>query len=450
MNSKQNNGINIQHLNLFFIIFTATIFVFILIISNRVNSKYHAVENAIDKFIVCEQNSELMKQVANELTENARLFIITQNPEYAEHYLKEVYQNKSFNKAFEKISKVCVETDLAYQQLMIALEQVQGLMTMEMYAIRLGYRYLDDKDIPSQIKEIAIRPADMALSKKQLKETAINNLFGEGYMIYRNRINQNSTFTIEAIEQQIKDELDINADELGEKLKHLRQHYFALLIITIIIFTVFGFLIIRPLELFQRSIKEDEKLDVVGAKECRKLAESYNEIYERKAQTQQTLLKKSEYDALTGILNRRAFDEVCAASESNRDPIALLLIDMDNFKSINDTYGHAGGDVALKQLAKLLKDTFRTVDYIARIGGDEFAAILLNCPVPAAETIKKKISKINDKLAAFEEIKSLSISAGVAFSDNGYSEELFKNADTALYLVKEKGKRGCEVFNQNK
>ena len=333
---------------------------------------------------------------------------------------------------------------------MIALEQVQGLMTMEMYAIRLGYRYLDDKDIPSQIKEIAIRPADMALSKKQLKETAINNLFGEGYMIYRNRINQNSTFTIEAIEQQIKDELDINADELGEKLKHLRHHYFALLIITIILFTVFGFLIIRPLELFQRSIKKDEKLDVVGAKECRKLAESYNEIYERKAQTQQTLLKKSEYDALTGILNRRAFDEVCAASESNREPIALLLIDMDNFKSINDTYGHAGGDVALKQLAKLLKDTFRTVDYIARIGGDEFAAILLNCPVPAAETIKKKISKINDKLAAFEEIKSLSISAGVAFSDNGYSEELFKNADTALYLVKEKGKRGCEVFNQNK
>ena len=448
MNIKHKKGINIQLLNLFFIILTAVVFLLVLTISIRVTSRFHGVMDAIDEFIICEQSSELMKKSADDLTDNARLFIVTQDPVYVERYLKEVNENNSFTQAIEKMSQVCDETDLAYQRLMIAMEQAQSLMTMEMYAIRLGYRYLDDKDIPEVINEIAIRAADLTLSKEELKEAAINNLFGEGYMIYRARIDKNCTLTVEAIEQQIKDELDMNADELGENLRKLRVHIFALLIINVLLFVFFGYLIIRPLELFQRSIKNDEKLDVVGAKECRQLAESYNEIYERKAQTEQSLLKKAEYDALTGILNRRAFDEVCAASEQRKEPIALLLIDFDNFKNINDTYGHAGGDLALKELARLLSEAFRSVDYVARIGGDEFAAILLNCPVPAAETIKNKIFRINEALSQFKEIKPLSISVGVAFSDEGFSQTLFKNADSALYLVKEKGKRGCEVFKQ--
>ena len=448
MVSKRKNGINIQLLNLFFILLTVVLFFLIQSISRRVSTRYVAVEKAINQFITCEKSSELIKQTANELTNNARLFIVTQKPEYVERYLKETEENNSFNKAIEMIKEVCDETDLAYQRLIIALEQSKSLMTMEMYAIRLGYRCLDDQNLPPQISEIAIKPADLALSKDELKETAVNNLFGEGYMIYKDRIDTNCSLTINAIEQQIQNNLNINAEELGENLKLLRVHYLALLLFNILLFFAFGSLIIRPLELFQRSIKKDEKLAVVGAKECRQLAESYNEIYEQKAQTQQTLLKKAEYDALTGILNRRAFDEVCTASEKRGEPIALLLIDMDNFKNINDTYGHAGGDEALKKLAQLLKDTFRTVDYVARIGGDEFAAILLNCPVPASETIRNKIANINEKLSQCEEIKPLSISVGVAFSDCGFNQTLFKNADRALYLVKEKGKRGCEVFKE--
>ena len=124
---------------------------------------------------------------------------------------------------------------------------------------------------------------------------------------------------------------------------------------------------------------------------------------------------------------------------------------MDNFKFINDNYGHTGGDTALKELARILMETFRNTDYIARIGGDEFSAILPRCDANATNIIKQKILSVNEKLVNIKDgIKPVSVSVGVAFSSNGYTEELYKNADKALYTVKENGKRGCAIFEEGK
>ena len=445
-------GINIQLLNIFFIVVTAIVFCFILVISNTVNNRFHAVENAIDKFIICEQSSELIKESANYLTDQARLFVVTYKEEYVNDYLKEINVTKRQQKALSELEKVCSEKDLALQRLKIAMEQGQSLINMELYAIRLAYKVMDkdSSEIPAQIAEIPIRSIDDTVPKEKLKNTAVNNLFGEGYLIYKTRINENCRLTISAIEQQIKDELNMNATDLGTNIRRLRYLFLILLIVNVILFIAFAYLIILPLERFKTAIENDERLNVIGALECKHLAESYNEIYDLKAQNEKSLLKKAEYDALTGILNRRAFDQVCHTSSEKKQPVALLLIDMDNFKYINDNYGHAGGDTALKELARLLTETFRTDDYVARIGGDEFAAILPNCARSAANIIKQKILTVNEKLVNIKDnIKPVSISVGVAFSEEGFSEELFKNADRALYIVKEKGKRGCEIFEED-
>ena len=445
-------GINIQLLNIFFIVVTAIVFCFILVISNTVNNRFHAVENAIYKFIICEQSSELIKESTNYLTDQARLFVVTYKEEYVNDYLKEINVTKRQQKALSELEKVCSEKDLALQRLKIAMEQGQSLINMELYAIRLAYKVMDkdNSEIPAQIAEIPIRSIDDTVPKEKLKNTAVNNLFGEGYLIYKTRINENCRLTISAIEQQIKDELNMNATDLGTNIRRLRYLFLILLIVNVILFIAFAYLIILPLERFKTAIENDERLNVIGALECKHLAESYNEIYDLKAQNEKSLLKKAEYDALTGILNRRAFDQVCHTSSEKKQPVALLLIDMDNFKYINDNYGHAGGDTALKELARLLTETFRTDDYVARIGGDEFAAILPNCARSAANIIKQKILTVNEKLVNIKDnIKPVSISVGVAFSEEGFSEELFKNADRALYIVKEKGKRGCEIFEED-
>ena len=238
--------------------------------------------------------------------------------------------------------------------------------------------------------------------------------------------------------------MNVNAEELGHNISRLRVLFLVLLIVNIFIFVAFGYLVIVPLGRFKASIQQDKKLNVIGSLEFKSLAESYNEIYEIKAQNEKSLLKKAEYDGLTGILNRRAFDQICKSSTEKRQKIAFLLVDMDNFKGINDNFGHLGGDNALKALAKELKETFRESDYVARVGGDEFAAILPDCEPVAKDAIKRKIASINEKLSLLDE-KPVSVSVGVAFSSCGFTKELYDKADKALYAVKEKGKRGCEV-----
>ena len=443
-------GINIQFLDVFFIVVTVIVFCFILIISNAVRNRFNAVEKAINKFITCEQSSELIKESANYLTDQARLFVVTHKTEYVNAYLEELNVKKRQSQALAKLEEVCSEKDLALQRLKIALERGQSLINMELYAIRLAYSLLDTDLIPEQIREIQLRSIDSNASPEKIQQTALNNLFGEGYLIYKTRINENCRLTIAAIEEQIKNELNINSNELGSNISRLRILFLALLILNVILFISFAYLIILPLEKFKTSIANDERLNVIGSLEFKRLAESYNEIYDLKAQNEKSLLRKAEYDALTGILNRRAFDQICHASSEKHQQIALLLIDMDNFKYINDNYGHSGGDTALQELARILSETFRTDDYIARIGGDEFAAILPQCTKSASNIIKQKILTINEKLVNIKDnIKPVSISVGVAYSDEGFNEDLFKKADKALYIVKEKGKRGCEIYEDN-
>lgn len=126
-----------------------------------------------------------------------------------------------------------------------------------------------------------------------------------------------------------------------------------------------------------------------------------------------------------------------------------MLIDLDNFKHINDTYGHSGGDTVLKEVAKTLKDLFRSDDFVFRIGGDEFAAVLPNFDPLYFDIIQKKIQHANESLKNMKDgIKPVSLSVGVAFSLEGFSDQLYKNADAALYEVKEHGKRGCKIFKK--
>ena len=120
---------------------------------------------------------------------------------------------------------------------------------------------------------------------------------------------------------------------------------------------------------------------------------------------------------------------------------------MDVFKQINDTCGHDTGDRILKRVAALLHTTFRSTDYVCRIGGDEFAVIMVDMSRELYYTITDKIAEINGLLAVPEDgLPAVSLSAGVAFSDeNGFCGSLFRAADSALYTAKAHGRCGCSV-----
>lgn len=157
------------------------------------------------------------------------------------------------------------------------------------------------------------------------------------------------------------------------------------------------------------------------------------------------LIELSITDKLTGLFNRlkideKLYDEQKMVSRYVEYHCSIIMIDIDFFKSINDTYGHQQGDETLKALANLMKENFRNTDLIGRWGGEEFIIILPNTPV---EEAYKKAEKIRIKTEEKLDIKShtVTISAGVgSLLKNESVDEMLKRVDTALYRSKENGR----------
>lgn len=179
----------------------------------------------------------------------------------------------------------------------------------------------------------------------------------------------------------------------------------------------------------------------------KELTNELNDNLFESLRAEEVMKYRAEHDALTGILNRRGFDNVTYLLENEQFPLAFALVDVDSFKSVNDTYGHEIGDKILSKTSKILNSSFRSSDIVARIGGDEFAIILNNLTYDKKDFITRKIKQINDRLKnPIDKLPPVSLSVGVDFSTRGYSKELFHHADCALYETKRNGKSGCSFY----
>ena len=162
----------------------------------------------------------------------------------------------------------------------------------------------------------------------------------------------------------------------------------------------------------------------------------------------EAIIKASFNDHLTGISNRRAFFEVATVEferwKKRPRPLSLLTIDADHFKKVNDTYGHPTGDEVLKHLSKVLQDCVRTMDLVARLGGEEFGALLpstdLEGAVKIAERIRTTIADAELKIDGH--VIRYTVSIGVSAVDEHVTgvDMLLKLADDALYVSKHQGR----------
>lgn len=203
--------------------------------------------------------------------------------------------------------------------------------------------------------------------------------------------------------------------------------------------------ILKPLLIYNDKIKENALFPEEGVMELKNLAKTYNQVYVENEETKKLIRHEAEHDGLTDLLNRKSFDKMLKIYKDSDSVFALILVDVDIFKAVNDTYGHATGDLILKKVAKLLKQEFRTIDHICRIGGDEFAIIMVDMNETLKYTIEDKIVRMNQTLQnPQDDLPKVSLSVGVAFSNQGNT--LFENADQALYQTKEKGKCGCSFY----
>ncbi|UCC95904.1 MAG: GGDEF domain-containing protein [Candidatus Omnitrophota bacterium] len=160
------------------------------------------------------------------------------------------------------------------------------------------------------------------------------------------------------------------------------------------------------------------------------------------------LQQLSLHDSLTEIYNRRYvmerfFGEFERAKKFNLN-LSVLTVDVDHFKTINDTYGHLVGDSVLKEVARMIKENIREIDFVARVGGEEFSVVLPETDKAGAIMVGERIIErvSNEKIKAFDEILSVTTSVGVAsYPQNSlYPDVLIEISDKALYKAKISGR----------
>lgn len=177
------------------------------------------------------------------------------------------------------------------------------------------------------------------------------------------------------------------------------------------------------------------------------------EIAERK-QAEERAQHLADHDALTGLPNRRLLEDrltqALALSYRNRKITAVMFVDLDRFKTINDSLGHAVGDTLLREVARRLVKQMRVGDTICRIGGDEFVVVLpeLKRSSDAAYVAQKVIENLSHPIAIEDRDLTITPSIGISvFPDDGRdAETLIRNADAAMYHAKEMGRANCQFF----
>ncbi len=169
----------------------------------------------------------------------------------------------------------------------------------------------------------------------------------------------------------------------------------------------------------------------------------------------QELQRQASLDSLTGLKNRRRFEEELrvAMARGRRDGStgAMLMLDLDHFKQVNDSRGHPAGDRVIEEIAGVLRDRTRESDVLARIGGDEFAIVLPRCSPAEARVVAESVAEaIAEHHPSDEALGPITASIGVAmFGEDPRTsiESVISEADTAMYAVKDGGRDGVRVFD---
>ncbi len=452
MNKKLYNpsrdGIKIKTINISMLVMIFIICACVFVAAFRLKSKVGDIIKGMEGYALCTKAVNDFRDTSDFLTNQVRLFLIKLDDSYAQKYFQEYSISKNRESAVSIIEK-WHNSDEADHNMKMAFEESQSLAQIELYSIFLAYNALGypEEAYPMELKNIKILPGDLLLSEEEKLEKAEDLLFNLNYQDSKSRINGYTTTVLEYV-------LNDHLANQGRDTFIFNRH-FLVQIITILamlfsglaLFIATNILILGPLEYDIKSIRNEKKMHVVGSYEMRLIAKSYNALREKDEIKASVLKHKAEHDPLTGLINREAFNQIKEVLSDTAEPVAYLIIDLDFFKSVNDKYGHPVGDLVLKKIADILSEQFRNTDYVARIGGDEFAVIMTKFGDTPEIVIQRKIETINRMLQNTEDgLPKVSLSVGVAISTMGYNIKLEEQADKALYHVKQGGRCNCSFF----
>ena len=414
-----------------------------------VNRGYQRMENASDRYIEAQNTASELESASDYLTDRVRCFVVTGDLQYLQDFFEEVEVTKRRDHAVSNLEEFLQDDKgEALSSLNEALNLSNELVGTEYLAMRLKLETIDydPKDIPDVILSIRLGPEYQSMSKEEMNDLAQKLVFDENYMDYKARIRENVNGCTESLMRSSSAELERASSRMARTVSLQTLMTVLFLMIVLLIVYLINELILKPLMLTVDRMQKQEPIPPMGAEELQYVTNTFNRIFEENRRAQERLKHEASHDALTGLLNRGAYELLMKSVDMTH--IAMILLDVDYFKSVNDRYGHDVGDRVLKRVASILKQSFRSVDIICRIGGDEFVVIMTRVNSTHRQLVQNKIAAINERLQHPEDdVPPVSLSVGVAFADRENPQgDIFKDADTALFRVKEAGRNGCEIF----
>ncbi len=442
-NNNKVGGLRIRNLNYIFIVTLLGLASVIFFSTWLLSKQYDNMIKTTDDYHRIEADARMVQSASDELTRDAQLFVMTGGRNYLDAYFKEADETKRRETAIKDLEEL-EATDSLVELLENSVKESMNLMLLEYEAMRYaaeGYGY-EIEDLPDQIQKISLPESAKDMTDAEKIDKAQEIAFGPEYYAYKMRI---SGYEEQYLEKALLLMDGIQHNERSRMTGYIWIQRFTVLFIVVIgvvLFLAISRMVVHPLDNAVNSISDGERIyPINGTYEIKYMSQTYNEFHQDSMDLQKRLKQDAERDELTGVLNRRGYHMVIDRLAAETYPIALLVMDVDDFKLVNDNHGHSTGDVALKKVAHLLLHTFRGTDITSRIGGDEFTVIMSGVTEKNKETIENKINLLNETLLhpGADECPPLSLSVGCAFSATGYNSRLFTIADEKMYEAKNAG-----------
>lgn len=436
---KDKGGVSLRKVHLWLIVGVIIISGAMFYFTFHLSASFYGLTETSEQQIRLRKAARELMDASDYLTERVQRFTVDGDMRFLDEYFTEAFESLHREEAINTMSSDS-RNAAALQQLQEAMDASLELMDREYYAMRLVIEAKGYASYPEALRSVELSAADRALSPEDKMRLATQMVLDETYYQQKETIRENMKASLDELEAMAYDADASALTSLQSEMLFVRS--VIVLQIIVVFLTVFltASLGIQPVIRAVDQIKEGSPIPEVGANEFRYLARTYNKMYEVYKSSLERLNFKASHDALTGAYNRSGYELILSGLDLAST--YMILFDIDNFKEINDTYGHDVGDRVLARLVQVLKNIFRSDDYICRVGGDEFVVLMVHATANRHKLIAAKVDRINRELAETSDgLPAASISVGIAHgSKTDDADSLFKRADLALYHSKQAGK----------
>lgn len=443
----KGKGIKVNILSGFFVAIGVIIMVTSILVIKRIYATYDEMMNSYQFVEVEREAADSFKMASDYLTDQSRKFVITGNIENAQNYFEEINVTKrreAANSMIENSHTLELESSLLNN----AMELSDTLAVQEVHAMKLSANAmnLDESKLPEEISSYELTKEELGLDSDKQQNLAIQMLYNSEYEDYKDRINWDIDNAITLIKDESGTRYRENEADLIIVLNIATMLIFSMFILLMLIFIFNALLVVKPAEKFVDLLDKKEKLPEIGGYEFRKFARRYNDIYRSNKKNRELLREQGEVDELTGTLKVGTLELVRHNLTQTNEPLGIMMIDIDNFRSIKEASGYDMADKVVAKVANLFTTSFKSSDYIIRTSQDEFEIFLLRMQQADSDMLQGRIAEINEKLKdSSDGVVEASVSVGVSFSENGYTVEAERKADMALNFVKENGRGTCKI-----